>query len=315
MAIVTQGYGFSWPECSVQIGSTPITVSMDRFGRCLLGPDVVASKLQGEHAVQLSWKLLPPGTLPEEFTFDIQRSQASYSFRETSDFETIARNRAGISSYTDRDVNLQDWYRQYYYRVVATSINHPGTQFFSRVIALGGAERYEDLIIREIRYRNDLLLRQFTGMPCALFLKKSYGQRCHVCWDGIMDRCSDGKCESCYRTTYLGGYYLPVFRYVNFQPAATPVAIDVHGKEQRVYTRAIFTHDPILMPGDIVKNLTSGEVWDIAQTDPPTSKLGNVGHQNLVLYRLDHDDIECSVPGSVDTSELCKIEFGAVLGR
>jgi hypothetical protein len=249
---------------------------------------------------------------PADFVFDVQRS-GSPGFRSEDDFDVLVEGRVGILEYEDLSINLRDHFRTYYYRVVARSIADERVSFVSHVIRFNmrPTDR-RDLILREIRHRHGTLLARYTGVPCAIFLAKSYGPRCNVCYNEILGRCSDGKCTACYRTTFLGGYYLPIGRWVQFAPPPKRSTLELHGKEHRTFTSAMLEHDPVLKPGDIIKDLQSGEVWDVAAMEPSTAKLGNIGHQTAVLYRLDRDDVEHSLASSVEQDSLCDLEFRAI---
>lgn len=312
MGIVSQGYGFSIPQVTCS-STQPVAQSPDE--NCVVGPIAnVMFEDPPSTCVSITWTLRPYGLNPAEFVFDVQRS-GSPGFRSPEDFEVVAESRLGILSYEDQDVAMFDDFREYYYRIVARSLSNPATEFVSPVVRAKSRPSEKDLIVREIRWLHDsVLLARYTGIPCAIFLAKTYGQRCHACYSEILGRCSDGKCRECFRTTFLGGYFLPIPRYVQFAPPPKRSSLDIHGKQHRTFTSAMLAHDPLLKPGDLIKDLQSGEVWDVASVEPPTAKLGAVAHQNALLYRLDRDDIEREVASDVNFSNLCELEWRAVLG-
>ena len=230
----------------------------------------------------------------------------SPGFRSAKDFKILSGPKVGMLSYDDLEISFEDSYRSWYYRVVATSLESASIEFVSPIVRLNTSEEAEtDPITRELRYRMAVELTRLNGVRCAVFLMKSYGPRCHFCFDEAVGRATTDNCERCYRTTFLGGYYLPIPRYVRFAPAPKRVDLDLRGKEHRTFVTGICEHSPILRPGDLIKNLATDEVWDVASLEPPTSRRGAIIHQNPVLYLLTHGDVERRVAGDVDFESLC----------
>ena len=321
MGIVSLGWGMSLPNVTLGSAATIIPTLGDE---CVIGPAGVATaSLPPQNCVLVSWAMRPEYLSAADFSFTVQRS-GSPGFRNADDFEVVAADRVGVTSYLDIDIDLQNQFRQIYYRIIATNIEDPSVQMISAVVRANQRPlESRDLVLREIRFRTHVLLagwpgspnpQGYTGVPCAIFLMKTYGQKCAACWDYVAMRVSDSKCTACFRTGFHGGYYAPLARYVQFSPAPKRPSLEEEGREHRTFCSALIEHDPLLQPGDLIRDIEVGSMWEVAQLEAPTTRKLNVGHQNAVLYLLDKDDVEQQVVGRFDIDQACRLEWGPFLG-
>lgn len=319
MPIVTQGWGLSTPE--VECARTEATSAPP--GDCVTGPVGQSTiSIPPIESVKLTWEMRPRRLDAADFHFEVQRSE-SPGFRNSSDFETLIENRIGLLAYEDCNVPLGNHFRSWYYRIVATRISDPTQQLVSPVIRVNGRPGdHDDLIVREQRFNIAVLLAGwpgapspvgYTGVPCAILLARTYGSQCNECWDDVAERPSNSKCRTCYRTGWVGGFFAPIGRYLQFSSLPKRPSLELEGLEQRTFASVILEHDPELKPGDVIRDLESGRSWCVAQMEPPSARKLVTVHQNAVLYLLDRDDIEYEAAAELSFENLCELDWRPTL--
>lgn len=197
--------------------------------------------------------------------------------------------------FRDPDVQTLHKWRVYYYRI---RVVHKDT---AEVQEFGPAwlEAPPDRITLEIRRRHYLLLKEFNGRKSFLFKNLTFGQKCPVCWDkgprgNSIGRPTQQNCETCFDTTYVGGFATPIIFYLQIDPSPTPVQRLESAERAPVDTTGRTAAYPPISPKDVIVEAENIR-WEV-QRVPFTGKLRAKAHQELVLHQIPRDDVRYAIP-------------------
>jgi hypothetical protein len=240
--------------------------------------------------LNVSWELeIDPDEKILDYELTVTRSQSP-----EDDFKDVSPGLFDVYSFVDKDVNTRSKWRKFYYKVRARHIPS-GRVFFSDVAS---TYFYEDIPFEglEIIRRNNLFLygagsnpkKRFGGNPCWVFLRRSFGPRCSVCYNHKLKQTIRDDCPDCLGTGRHGGYFKPIL--TNFQIDAHAQAQDHSnlGMLEPSRTRAWTSNYPLLSPQDFIVEVGSNRRWEIEAVQ--TTELNRMIIRQLVsLYGLDQD--------------------------
>jgi len=109
-----------------------------------------------------------------------------------------------------------------------------------------------DCIAKEIIYRNNLLLKQYNGVPVFALQERTFGDKCDNCWDPISMRPTKVDCEVCYGTGWKGGYFNPHLTLINFSPMVEQNTITPIGEMVADQLTAWTTNMPVFKVRDLL---------------------------------------------------------------
>ena len=160
-----------------------------------------------------------------------------------------------------------------------------------------------DRIALELQRRHGLLLQEFNGRYCFLLPALTFGQRCGNCWDtgpkgNTIGRATHSNCQSCFDTTWLGGFASPIGFWLQIDPSAKAVQRTDAEEHQFVTTTGRTINFPPLKPKDMIVE-AENKRWLINKVTA-TEKLRSPVHQELELWELPKDDIKFKVPINYD---------------
>ena len=164
-------------------------------------------------------------------------------------FETI--NAIAIRQaygYIDRTFNDESVDRQIYYKVRGVNAKETIT---SEVKRLDQDElNYLGLAIAR---NKKLLLERFIGVKCYVFVRKTFGPKCPVCYDPVRQKSLSSSCPTCYGTTFTGGYFAPILIYIQLHPLVKSDTKTELQHTENLRIDGIWTGNyPILSPGDLI---------------------------------------------------------------
>jgi hypothetical protein len=205
-------------------------------------------------------------------------------------FDVISMDLFNENLYVDTTASVLSKNRVHYYKIRGTEVD-TGKQVEI------GPERLDDkidLIGLEIIRRNNLLLKRFNGMPVGIFVRRTSGQRCNVCYDFTTSRTTKDNCKDCYGTGYDLGYYDQISTFMNFNPEPQVIQISGLIKTEDGDTQAWMSNFPVLSPGDVIVESTNKR-WRVMDM-VPTRKFRVIVHQVVNLRRLSPSDPEFMLP-------------------
>lgn len=223
-------------------------------------------------------------------------------------------NEVPITSTSLVDFTNQDYskFRQGYYVVEAILLDS-SNQVIRSLPTTWQNTRSPWVQIRasEIQRREYLLLRKFTGVKSYLFRRKMYGQRCPDCWDPISETVTNDHCQTCFGTSFVGGYSSPIPLFVQYDTTPSSVQHSYIGKVEANSIGAWTIAEPAVFSGDVL--LRSGD-WNMYTIGPtqPTELQSVAVKQSMQLTQLGRRDVEnylvkrCIAEFPVEFSDLHK---------
>jgi len=229
--------------------------------------------------LQVTWEFLEEPSAAE--TWILQRSESP-----ETDFEDVSPP-LKQTQWLDDVTNKFSLHRTLYYRIKR------GDKFS----AIKSVTPNENTYIRNhIIWRNNLLLRRFSGTPVAIFLAHSFGARCPECYDEITKRVTHSKCEICYGSSFENGYAEPIAGYAQFDPKIKTASETAFGKLEPRQSGVWISNYPVVKPGDLIYDYAGkGHFWKIDRLSLTEHRRSPV-RQICVATQLRRDTIEYRIP-------------------
>jgi len=245
--------------------------------------------------LDIFWEIPEVSEELEEYDFFVLRSIDGPG----GPYDTLAGPFYNTFMFRDVDVHSLHRWRKYYYKI---RVVHRASQ---REATFGPEylRAEPDLIAMEIQRRERLLFQELAGRKAFLFPALTFGQRCGHCWDlgpkgNTIGRSAHQNCQSCFDTTFVGGFASPVIIYLQIDPSPETVQRTDLGEDQFVYTTARCSSFPPIKAKDMIVE-AENKRWLVKQMTP-TQKLRAVVRQELQLFELARDDIKFKVPVDYD---------------
>lgn len=244
--------------------------------------------------VLVEWTIEPVRTDTDEVTFEVQRSQDP-SFDDTDAIEVLDTS-SGVSGqtvyeYLDITVNLQSFWRRWYYRIRVTDLD-PSREYFSDIKTWESDPKTFEL---EIIARHDWLLRYETGTPCfAVVERTAGGDHCQVCYNPSLKRTTMSNCMECFGTGRERPFYEPILTFIDFNPPAKITQVTSMGEIQAGQTDVWWSAFPQLKPRDILIEVLSGNRWRVVSLNLVGDVRTDI-HHFARLEQLNHRDVEYKI--------------------
>lgn len=257
--------------------------------------------------VLITWTIEPIRTGATDVLFHVERSQTQ-DFSEPDDIEEITTPISGadgqtVYEYLDITVNLQSFWRRWYYRIRA--VDGAKTHYSSVKTWESSAKVFE----LEIVARHDWLLRYETGTPCfALIERTAGGEHCKECYNPSLNRSTKSQCTSCYGTGRERPFFTPIMTFIDFNPPAK--ATQINQREMQVGQANVWwSAYPQLKPRDILVEVLSGERWRFVSVNPVGDVRTSIQHFATV-ERISQRDIEhrIAIPEAIQRSAVNELE-------
>jgi len=199
----------------------------------------------------------------------------------------------------DPGVNQLHRWRNYYYKIRVIHRATQNTQEFGPAWLHAEPDR----LGLEFQRRQNLLLQEFNGRLGFLYPALTFGQRCGNCWDigekgNSIGRATHQNCQSCFDTTFVGGFASPIAFYVQFDPAPKSVQRTDFEEHQFSATTARTSAFPPVKAKDMIVEAENRR-WLVNKVSG-TEKLRSTIRQELELWELAKDDIKFKVPVDFD---------------
>ncbi len=143
----------------------------------------------------------------------------------------------------------------------------------------------------DLTRREWIFLRKLSGVPVLIFKRKVSGKRCPVCWDYRYQKMMSDHCDSCYNTSFAGGYYDPVYSLAQFDPLVKSELETQVGRTEPSELRAWTINFPIINPKDLIYRIPDGRMF-VVNAIENTEMQSTVVRQILTIQELDKEMIE-----------------------
>lgn len=146
----------------------------------------------------------------------------------------------------------------------------------------------------EIIRTENLLFREFTGRPCALYSVRNFGSRCSTCFDYVTQRRTLSSCQACFNTGFSRGFHKPIMVYAQIDPFAKVQQNTQQLVMEQATTQARMGVYPKLKPRDVLIEQENVRWRVMAVTT--TERLRAPVRQEVTLFKIPLGDIEFKLP-------------------
>lgn len=240
-----------------------------------------------QRAVRISWLISRSYDAVGPWTFIVQRQKHDQIWAPVA--KTIDQPWA-------YDHNSIVTHSPVYYRVVLQPAG--GEQEISEPIELTTAywNAHDWRIAREIVKKEKLLLKRM-GIPGFLFKRKLFGDPCR-CVDPVTNAVTNSKCEICYGTGIVGGYYGPYVAYILPLGSVTQQSVNERtgfGRDTIIAARVLA--DYFFTPDDIWMHAFTHQVYSIGIEVKTVASLRGIDLvQQVQLSLLSPFDVVAALP-------------------
>lgn len=197
--------------------------------------------------------------------------------------------------------NLLSLQREIYYRITVT----PPSGRDNSVSTISPVEPTLDkrmkLIKRKILFDEAKGLDKVNGIDLAILKRKHWGTRCPDCFDPVTKEVLQEHCNTCYGTSFVGGYWDPVIIKGRIGASPAQTQISPHGKVEVNTTRITVLDYPKLEVDDIIVSIRDNDRYIVKMITPTTLKKVVV-HQVAEISLLSRDSVEYEVKVDPNTS-------------
>jgi len=249
----------------------------------------------------IQWDLLNP-TESGSYTFRVERSGSTEgpwtalqagmqnTFNFIDDFtQPVLEDNAVAHPFS-----LQ---RQFYYRVLAVPPSGCAAQALSDP---HGVEPelppIQRGLRRKLRYEESRIWKAYSGVRLALLKRRRWGVRCPDCWDAMTNSCTIEHCETCYGTSFTGGYWNPVIVYGRIHPPNNVTAQTTQRDKNESTQHLITVLDvPLLQDDDMIVETDTNQRHIVRRKTQTELKRRSV-HQQLTTSLIERGGIEYCLP-------------------
>lgn len=115
----------------------------------------------------------------------------------------------------------------------------------------------------EINRREWFLLNNYVGVTTYLFNRKTYGKRCDNCWDYTVEKVVKDKCETCFGTSFDGGYWSPMKTKMQYEATPNDISLGYFGKFEQNETMVWTIAYPPMNTRDLIYRIADGKLFEI----------------------------------------------------
>lgn len=217
------------------------------------------------------------------YTYTVERSESP-----AGPYDTVAGPMRDRYSARDYIAPRKRVWRSLYYRISAEG---PEGTVTSEPTLCGPRPPLDGL---EMTRLHNVLLREYVGRQCAVLSIRTFGDRCHTCYDNLTGRRTMSSCKTCWNTGFLRGYHKPILAYIQIDPSDKA---QTNGRElvsEQVFANSRMGIYPIIKPRDIIVE-REGNKWRVNSVRQ-TERLRSPIHQEVSLTLIPPGDIEYKIP-------------------
>lgn len=157
-----------------------------------------------------------------------------------------------------------------------------------------------ELRFNEIQRREYLLLSKFAGVKAFFFRKRTYGARCHRCWNSGSELVVDDHCPVCFGTSFEGGYFAPLPLFVQFDSTPNDRQKSYQGNIEPNQIGAWTISLPEVSPDDVIIRTGDWAAYRVSRVTP-TELQTNTVRQIMTLTQFSRSDIENTLANRIES--------------
>jgi hypothetical protein len=245
--------------------------------------------------VFVQWVIRNPGATPD-FTYQVYRSGSS-----EGEWEHIGVDLANTYYYVDEDFpapedqeapGLFSMQRVLYYKITAVKSGDPTVYEVTKKMEPWLDARRAGMHRKFVR---DALvaLKKVIGTEVAILKRLRWGEQCScVASTGQPTR---SNCPECFGTSFVGGYWEPVYGYAQLGSQPVSVTTALQGKVERREVTIMMSNVPQVESDDILVFIRSDRRFQVKHVNP--TQVHNVDvHQEVIASELSPSSSEFNIP-------------------
>ena len=150
-------------------------------------------------------------------------------------------------------------------------------------------------IARKARRDLKIQLERLNGIPIIVLKKKRFGPRCSVCYNEATGDSVISHCNTCYGTTYEGGYHDPIRLHGKLDPVSIQPTLGTSGIGETAVTGLTIVDYPVVDLEDIVVEAHTNRRFKVLRRMVSESSRVLV-HQDLQVSELSRSAVEYNIP-------------------
>ena len=199
-------------------------------------------------------------------------------------------------SFRDSECNLLGINRAYWYMVRVKgeasdstfALSDPKTTEYS----LTG---HRAQLARKSRRDLKIQLERLNGVPIIILKRRTFGPRCTACFNELTNDVMYSHCNTCYGTSYEGGYHDPIYIHGKLDPISLQESIGTSGPNEMAVTGLTIADFPNVALNDIVIEVKTNRRFRVMRKISSESSRVVV-HQDLQVSEISKSGIEYSIP-------------------
>ncbi len=157
-------------------------------------------------------------------------------------------------------------------------------------------ERTRLFLLRRTILRHELiLLKKLIGIEFYLLKRRHFGTRCAACYDPYTNEVIKGHCDTCFGTSWTGGYFDPILILGRRKVSQVQTQIGKQTKDDTNHPQIQVLDFPLVDEGDILVEKQHNKRFLVKQRYHTTLKTITV-HQTLSVSELERQAKEYAIP-------------------
>lgn len=212
-------------------------------------------------------------------------------------FDSFRSEPAPLTGYTREPLNFLSLSRQVYYRVTAYAPDETSAATTKEINNI--LPRRQALLKQKIQ-RDITIGFKFNGVPLAILKRMHWGTRCSACFDLLTKKVTRSKCDVCFGTGFMGGYFSPI--RISGRLGVKNIITDItpQGKADTNLVELTMLDYPLLEVDDVIACIRTNErylVKKVMRTELQTVPV----HQKIILSEISRDASEYRLLINYDT--------------
>lgn len=238
-------------------------------------------------------------TIPSKWgmcVFDIYKSNTEYG-----PFEKLTNTPINANIFIDTTTQAFSKFENDFY-VIECQLPD-GRRIVTKPITwINKRNNWAEIRSNEIQRRETLLLERYTGISTLVFRRRTFGKRCHRCWNTTINKVTEDKCPVCTGTSFEGGYFSGFKTVIQYDPTPNNKVFAQQGIiEPNVITAWTIAY-PEINSLDLILRIPDWKMYRVEAVQ--TTELQAVPvRQILQLTELDKESIEFELAKQVIPEE------------
>jgi len=203
---------------------------------------------------------------------------------------------SNVFFYQDSEADLMGLSTKYWYIIRANNVNNAEDYALSEAKTVEyEIAGYRGKIARKARRDLKVALERLNGVKIIILKKKRFGTRCLRCFNHVTKDTVYSNCNTCYGTSYDGGYHDPIYTFGKLDPAPVQTSLGTSGVSETAITGLTIVDYPAVDSGDVVVEAHTNRRFKV-QRKMTTESSRVVVHQDLQVSELSRSAVEYTIP-------------------